>query len=429
MSKDNSQVSSEGSEDNTLGDTLEDTQEDTPGDTQSTQGDEEAGETHSDYSFSHVRKFLADTKGEKGVNIEEFFPNLRLYSQSVRSLMKNKGDLAEDGRRWELQIPPPFDEKTSYETWKNEVEIWRLVTDLDIKKQALAVTLSLTGRAKASALEIAAGDLNSDTGMTALLTKLDSVYLKEEKDRQYEAYTEFDRITRGSGVSMVDHIIEFEHLYNKIRKLKMDLPDAMLAFKLLDTAGLDVKDKQLALTACPSVSFVNMKSALKRIFGDNITPPQEGGSAMQMSGDTSEATYYTRYTGKRESRSNWQQSQTVFPGTNPFDKHGRRTRCAVCQSKYHWAKDCPNKKEHVNLTKDEGLKHDIEECNITLFSNESLSETAIFMVEALGSAVIDTACTRTVCGEKWLDDHISELPQSKRLNMNNEYECTTFQIW
>ncbi|KAK9518554.1 hypothetical protein VZT92_023859 [Zoarces viviparus] len=86
------------------------------------------------------------------------------------------------------KVPPPFDEKKSYESWKNEVEIWRLVTDLEKKKQALAVALSLTGRARDSALEIAAVDLNDDEGMNVLLTKLDAVFLKEETDRQYEAY-------------------------------------------------------------------------------------------------------------------------------------------------------------------------------------------------------------------------------------------------
>jgi hypothetical protein len=40
-------------------------------------------------------------------------------------------------------------------------------------------------------------------------------------------------------------------------------------------------------------------------------------------------------------------------------------------------------------------KNDVDEYNITLFSNV-LSDTEIFMVEALGSAVINTACTRTV---------------------------------
>lgn len=35
------------------------------------------------------------------------------------------------------------------------------------------------------------------------------------------------------------------------------------------------------------------------------------------------------------------------------------------------------------------------------------------MVEALGSAVIDTACTRTVCGEKWLDNYVDGLNQNE----------------
>ncbi|CAL9692558.1 unnamed protein product [Knipowitschia caucasica] len=240
------------------------------------------------------------------------------------------------------KIPPPFDEKTSYETWKNEIEIWRLVTDLDQKKQALAVTLSLAGRARESALEIPAGDLNADTGMAALLAKLDSVFLKEEKDRQYEAYTEFDCVTRHSGVSMVDYIVEFERCYNRLRKFKMEFPDAVLAFKLLDTAGLNIKDKQLALTACPTVTIVDMKSALKRIFGD-VTSPREGSSEPQTA--DSECAYYTRYTGKRDGKSNYQQNQAMAQGTNPLDKLGRRTKCAVCQSTFHWARNCPNKKE------------------------------------------------------------------------------------
>ncbi|KAG9283062.1 hypothetical protein AMEX_G1791 [Astyanax mexicanus] len=171
------------------------------------------------------------------------------------------------------KVPPPFDEnKSDYESWKNEIKIWKLVTELDQRKQALAVTLSLTGKARTIALEISAEDLNKDNGLTTLLQKLDTVYLKEEKDRQYDAYTEFDNIRRDSNVTMMDYIVEFERVYNKMSKLKMKLPDAVLAFKLLDTAGLTVKDKQLALTACSDVTFSSMKSALKRIFGDNSPP-------------------------------------------------------------------------------------------------------------------------------------------------------------
>ncbi|XP_062409954.1 uncharacterized protein LOC134100639 [Sardina pilchardus] len=114
------------------------------------------------------------------------------------------------------KVPPLFDEKKSYESWKNEVEIWKLVTELDKNKQALAVALSLSGRARNAALEIAAADLNKDNGLTTLLHKLDTVFLKEEKDRQYDAYTEFDNIKRETNVSMLDYIIEFERIYNKM---------------------------------------------------------------------------------------------------------------------------------------------------------------------------------------------------------------------
>lgn len=54
---------------------------------------------------------------------------------------------------------------------------------------------------------------------------------------------------------MTDYIIDFEQQYSRMRKYKMELPDAVLAFKLLDTACLEVKDRQLALTACTDLDF------------------------------------------------------------------------------------------------------------------------------------------------------------------------------
>lgn len=153
-----------------------------------------------------------------------------------------------------------------------------------------------------------------------------------------------------------------------------------------NTAGLNVKDKQLALTACPSLTFNNMKAALKTIFGE--TTPQRGADALQVSGDTTDATYYTNFTSRRESRSNLQH-QTAVQGANPLDRYGRRTRCAICQSVYHWVKDCPHKNEHAKLTEDE-RQTEFEDCNITLLSKDTLSNTEIFMVGSLGSAVIDS---------------------------------------
>jgi hypothetical protein len=64
-----------------------------------------------------------------------------------------------------------------------KVGIWTQVTNLDEKKQALAMLLSLEGRARDTALEISVEDLNKDDGVGTLIRTLDSVCLKEEKDR------------------------------------------------------------------------------------------------------------------------------------------------------------------------------------------------------------------------------------------------------
>lgn len=262
--------------------------------------------------------------------------------------------------------PPTFDEGKPYESWKNEVEMWIRVTELSKKKQALAVALGLTGRAREAAMEIPVTDLNEDNGMTKLLEKLDGLFLVEEKDRTYEAYSNFDKLARDSTVSMADFIIEFEQRYARMKKYKMELPDAVLAFKLLDTACLEVKDRQLALTACTDLSFKEMKSALKRIFG--------GKTSNQTIGINQEAVCVTtaqmRQRGKAWPKQSEQQ-KAPLPGTNPLDKYGRRSKCAICQSTFHWAKDCPHKSEQVKIAEDCDSEH-AEECNITIPKNHPL---------------------------------------------------------
>ena len=128
-----------------------------------------------------------------------------------------------------FKIPPSLGPETSYETWKNELEVWKLVTDVKPEKQALAVTLSLTAQARAKALEIEAAQLNSREGMQILLTALDTLFLQNEVDLSYSAYSDFESFKKGEGVLMNDFIIEYERRYNVCKKYKMEYPDAVLS--------------------------------------------------------------------------------------------------------------------------------------------------------------------------------------------------------
>ena len=70
------------------------------------------------------------------------------------------------------KLPPVLGPDTVYETWKQEIAVWRLVTDLEQKRQGPAVTLTLVGQARAKALEIDVDDLNKDSGLDTLLEAL-----------------------------------------------------------------------------------------------------------------------------------------------------------------------------------------------------------------------------------------------------------------
>ena len=86
---------------------------------------------------------------------------------------------------------------------------------------------------------------------------------------------------------------------------------------------------------------------------------------------------------------------------NPMNKQRKITRCIICDSNMHWAKNCPHKsiaKEKVNITEtDSDNESGNEEVNIILMTNEY----EILINEMEVNAVIDTACTKTVSGENW----------------------------
>ena len=50
--------------------------------------------------------------------------------------------------------PPVLSETKSYQQWSKQLNIWQMVTDVDKKKIALVVILSLSGKARETALEI-----------------------------------------------------------------------------------------------------------------------------------------------------------------------------------------------------------------------------------------------------------------------------------
>ena len=67
---------------------------------------------------------------------------------------------------------------------------------------------------------------------------------------------------------MTDFMNEFERMYHKLKLHKMELPDGVLAYRLLKSAHLSEQHEQLARAALTELAYDNMKGQLKKIFGD-----------------------------------------------------------------------------------------------------------------------------------------------------------------
>ena len=168
------------------------------------------------------------------------------------------------------KVPPRFDDESEYEAWKKDIEIWCLLTDLEKKKQALAIHLGLTGRARMASSEISVAELGKDTGVTTLIDKLDGLFLQDKGRRQFNAFQKLYSLRRKSDVKISDFIIEFDHEYYAFTKQNMTLPDTVVAFMLLASCNLEEKEVQVVMSGVNDVTSDNMKKALKRIFGAGI---------------------------------------------------------------------------------------------------------------------------------------------------------------
>ena len=331
------------------------------------------------------------------------------------------------------KAPPVFKENMSYEAWKKELAIWTTFTDLDKKKQGPAIFLSLNGEPRASVLELDVGVISGDKGVEAILEQLDKLYLKDRHQTAYIAYEAFEKFQRPVAMSMTDFINEFERMYHKLKQHKVELPDGVLAYRLLKGAHLSEQHEQLARATLTGLTYHNMIGQLKKIFGNATSledvshmPSVKVEPVLQVN-EKEEGILLNRNSSFRQGRGrvnfrgrgrgNFQGAVKKSEPTssanlnthssrmkkNPVNSDGEVSRCNVCGSIFHWASRCPDayayevsqKPEEVYITLFESSSHDLRDGKMKDFVGETLS-----------SAVLDTDCTKTVCGRNLLNCYL-----------------------
>ena len=88
---------------------------------------------------------------------------------------------------------------------------------------------------------------------------------------------------------------------------------------------------------------------------------------------------------------------------NPVGTDGRTITCKYCEYFHHLIANCPDAMAYqgnVNVTEDE---------HAILFTGYNKDEIARLGVDARNCAVLDSACSSTVCGKIWLDGYLKSL--------------------
>ena len=110
--------------------------------------------------------------------------------------------------------------------------------------------------------------------------------------------------------------------------------------------------------------------------------------------------------------------------SNPIGKNGYPTTCDSCGSIRHYIRDCPDSWESIKGgMKDVHLAEEEEEQlaeHVVLFTGYLKNELKILDVEARGAAVLDSACSSTVCGQAWMDDYLSSLDSDDRAKVKRQ---------
>ena len=275
---------------------------------------------------------------------------------------------------------------------------------------------------------------------------MDKLFKKDELSEAYETYVEFDRfrLSKVGVSSMEDYVIEFEKLYNKTKKFKMELPQPVLAFKLLECSDLEMKDRQLVLTGVDydktTTLFKQMSISLKKFFGQQAASSKEmtdvSGIKVESVNMMAEDVNYARnrftgfrgnqnYRGYSDNRANrgrgnfrgnfnrgrgfgggYNESLNNPKPVNPDGPDGQPLRCRSCDSIRHLVKQCPHSYENMARQKVE---------KAVLFTGNKPQETLVLLAESANSAVLDSACTSTVAGETWMNCYMDSLdPVYKR---------------
>jgi transposase InsO family protein len=362
--------------------------------------------------------------------------------------------------------PPDYSKAKSYERYKIELKAWREITELPKTKQGIAIALSLPEEndIREQVFDCLSIDtLKDEKGFESLIDFLDKKLGKDDLSDSWEKFNDFEEFERKNQVSIKDYIDTFDLKYSKLNKMKLTLPSPILAFKLLKSSNISKTERMLVLTGMDYTNADNLYEQAKKSLLKFKGSQNDESSGIKLEAafvaeeDEQDEVYWTagarggrgrnwngsrnggNWNGDKKGRNggNWNNRDRNWNGGNRknggyrenwrsrneekwsggTDKHkekhlnpivdGKPLLCRSCGSYRHLMASCPdsyeNTKQSVNMVQDNA------ENEIVFFTGYNKLNLGQLSVDARNCAVLDTACSSTVCGDGWMKSYLSSL--------------------
>ena len=375
---------------------------------------------------------------------------------------------------------PVLSKSKPYDRYKFELALWKSITTVPPNKLGPMVALSLPDDHESmikdkvfEKMDIV--QLSSDTGYDDLIVLMDSVLLKDSLSDAFEKYNDFEKYSRTSE-TVADFIEEFDLKYNRLSRFNIKLPSEILAFKLLIHSNITDEEQMLVKSGIDysdkETMYEQTKTSLKKFKSEctgsysnnsfsiktesvNVTYPRNGntnrfkrrGGTFQPSrGNFSgyqrnQGTEYGKFqpNSYKQSGNRWNGASSSnrggrrgrFNGSdtrpmNPIGPDGNVMRCVVCDSVRHLLAECPHSYENSNAFLTDEVALDQEEA--CLFTGKDPGEMLVLSTEAQNCAVLDSACSSTVCGKQWLSGYIDSLDEDALKNVKKSPSQKVFRF-
>ena len=289
---------------------------------------------------------------------------------------------------------PKFSGKSEdYEEWRMKVDDWMWLTRKEVEAPGMVIRQGLEGKALEATLDIEKKMMRSREGGERVLEKLDEVFKKEKVWEVYGRVVKYLKIEREKKESMTSYLLRYETVSAECKKVGAKLLEGETkACHLLEQGNLTENQRQMVISACgvEELEYDKIRKVMKRMFeGLELEDKREddwwgrdGREAVQS---------FERKEGKKQ---------------NPM-RGGVVSRCVICKSEYHWARECPKSYRNKNKKEErenEGIKGEKvwkkekgnnQERVFTATVKEEEKKDYWSRVEA----IIDTGCNSTVVGE------------------------------